>query len=160
MKTVIEKIYLHSQKKPDHTAVIFENDSITGKLSYVDSPNFTSVKGTYYVNSEGKGAYHALLPAPAANLTQDQKAQYIEQMKSILSEAGSGAHIRVRNWGHSIFLTYVGEDTIKYIEGNGSAEECTITEHEVTWDEFVFSAYGKGRNGISYYIKYNKGGGK
>ena len=138
----------------------FPSDDTSKSQIIYNNPNFTMVQGElyYFTDDNGKkcSAHRALLSAPGSNLTEEQKTQYIAQMKSVLSEAGSGAHLRVRGGGHSICLTYVGEDTIKYIEANGSSENCTITQHELSWNDFIFSSYGKGRNGITYYVKYNK----
>lgn len=83
----------------------------------------------------------------------------VDKMKSLITNAGVGAHIRTGSSKHSMIVTEVTRDGFTVIQCNGnnnknysSYAKCRIGTTAYTWNSYRNSSYGK--RGIEYIETY------
>ena len=73
------------------------------------------------------------------------------KLKSLVTSAGVGAHLRTGGSNHSMAIIGVTSDNFSIVDANSDGKN-TIRVKTYTWSEYMNSTYGK--RGLLYIKKY------
>lgn len=111
----------------------YVQSKVYGYNSYANSSKFTKISGSNVSVSSMSAS----------------------RVKSLITSAGAGAHIRTKSSAHSMIVTQVTSTGFTVIQANGSNnanysghDACRIGQSTYTWSSYVSSTYGK--RGIEY----------